>query len=358
MVIFLEQYTKKKFFFKKEKKYLHETEKCDTLSVQLLFNNNFMGLFDNLLAQTPQANTTPITPVTTPITQEPTVTMPITQETPSIMQESAPITIEEGSPLIIMNEDAPITHTEMTDSILNLASGHMDDTIPSYTAMKSSETPVVATTASPVETPNITSIISESAPAVTTESPVDAVVPETQTEDASFSVLFGSDATPETDTTVQAISAEETPEEPVDSFHFLDEVAETPVVEGTTTIETAETPENTDAFIVASLAKLDDMLAIIDAKKEKHLAQAAEYKTQKEELAEKEKAENTLAREQDTERNRIESLAKLLRKESEKEDTIESSVNTALTGIAVKESVEKAVKTPTRKKPATEKLAA
>lgn len=322
-----------------------------------------MGLFDNLLAQTPQASTTPqsMTPeIIQPapksqvsfIHEETTPPLATWSENNNILISNTDIfwtpssaSAADNDSIIIQSEEMPLTHTQTTDDILNLANGNIDGNI-NYAELKEA-----ANTPQSSEKDNTSPIVSDTTPQITGDTPT--------TDSADFWSLFTTDnhinvaITPE-DTTANVIAAEaESAEKTEEAFHFLDE--KTTIPEQTITPEPAisqEVLENTDDFITLSLSRLENMLSVIDTKKQKHLDQAEAYKTEKEALALKEKEENALAREMDAERGRIESMQAYFRNETHKknpENHIEDSVNTALAGIAVKDSVEKAVKSPVRK---------
>lgn len=121
-----------------------------------------------------------------------------------------------------------------------------------------------------------------------------------------------------------------------------------------------ETYTHPDEFIVASLEKIDAMIAHINARHDAKLKEALEYKTEKEKFASEEENAYTEAEKMVLERNRAEEMRRYFQTEQDKKapisfvqeekvDTpraLSESVETALTGIAVQNAVSTTVEQP------------
>ena len=121
-----------------------------------------------------------------------------------------------------------------------------------------------------------------------------------------------------------------------------------------------ETYTHPDEFIVASLEKIDGMIAHINTRHDAKLKEALEYKTEKEKFASEEENAYTEAEKMVLERNRAEEMRRYFQAEQDKkapilfvqEDKMDTpralseSVETALTGIAVQNAVSTTVEQP------------
>lgn len=253
--------------------------------------------------------------------------------------------------------------------------------VPSSTA----STPVMTESrANPVVTSSESLISENNSPVVMTESPVIAnesvnpIFAETpvQSKDASeISGISESKSEPAFDL-FGTIEADENPknEEPAfDIFAEKSNIENTEEKQQGETIfgdisnyssvqNTDETSENTASFLVKALAELDEMEASLNAKKQKYLDEAAEYKIQKEKFAELEKAARNNSHSMDDEKSRIDTMRNYFKNQQKKQvegSDVTESVNTTLTAVGVKNSVDKAIdgvkkprKTTTRTKQA------
>ncbi len=121
-----------------------------------------------------------------------------------------------------------------------------------------------------------------------------------------------------------------------------------------------ETYTHPDEFIVASLEKIDTMIAHINTRHDAKLKEALEYKTEKEKLAVQEENAYTEAEAMVLERARAEEMRTYFQNEQSKNAwlslfeeqkgeqprTLNESVETALTGIAVQNAVTTTVEQP------------
>lgn len=375
--------------------------------IYLNCNKNFMGLFDDLLGGgAKKAEPTPVTPAT-----------PVQDATPIIISDdSAPMASNSGipmpavDPVAVMNEQTTSTPPSL-DDILSMAP--MNPNMPSYTAQKAmesknpvSESPIVVT-----ETPTIiettpTQAMTEISPIIT-ETPV---VTENSIQEVSFATMtpaventapIVSEMPLQTENTmpVVGVATQENITTPTSDIFAISETAPvqneilnlsetpsasenslfsamettTPVVENISenpvNIETSEnifagvaesvtpvaeaTPETTSDFLMAGLLQLEKMEKSLAERKNSFLAQAEEYRAEKEKFAALEEKAIADAHSMDDEQARIDAMKAYFKKQQDGA-SLNDSVNTALAGVAVQNAVDTTIeKKTTRKKTAS-----
>lgn len=373
--------------------------------IYLNCNKNFMGLFDDLLGGgAKKAEPTPVTPAT-----------PIQDATPIIISDdSAPMASNSGipmpavDPVAVMNEQTTSTPPSL-DDILSMAP--MNPNMPSYTAQKAmeSQNPVSESSIVVTETPTII----EATPTMTEISPIiteTPVVTENSIQEVSFATM-----TPAVENTapivsemplqtenampVVGVATQENITTPTSDIFAISETApvqneilnlsetpsasenslfstmetETPVVENISenpvNIETSEnifagvaesvtpvaeaTPETTSDFLMAGLLQLEKMEKSLAERKNSFLAQAEEYRAEKEKFAALEEKAIADAHSMDDEQARIDAMKAYFKKQQDGA-SLNDSVNTALAGVAVQNAVGTTIeKKTTRKKTAS-----
>lgn len=373
--------------------------------IYLNCNKNFMGLFDDLLGGgAKKAEPTPVTPAT-----------PIQDATPIIISDdSAPMASNSGipmpavDPVAVMNEQTTSTPPSL-DDILSMAP--MNPNMPSYTAQKAmeSQNPVSESSIVVTETPTII----EATPTMTEISPIiteTPVVTENSIQEVSFATM-----TPAVENTapivsemplqtenampVVGVATQENITTPTSDIFAISETApvqneilnlsetpsasenslfstmetETPVVENISenpvNIETSEnifagvaesvtpvaeaTPETTSDFLMAGLLQLEKMEKSLAERKNSFLAQAEEYRAEKEKFAALEEKAIADAHSMDDEQARIDAMKAYFKKQQDGA-SLNDSVNTALAGVAVQNAVDTTIeKKTTRKKTAS-----
>ena len=124
--------------------------------------------------------------------------------------------------------------------------------------------------------------------------------------------------------------------------------------ESVSEIKTEEVlPSSTLDFLTAGLTQLDAMEKMLLDRKEKFLAQAEKYRLEKEKFAELEAQAIKDSTTMDDEQARIATMRNYFQAQQKKQkdgSEITESVNTALTGMSVKNAVGKAMKPRTRSK--------
>lgn len=114
------------------------------------------------------------------------------------------------------------------------------------------------------------------------------------------------------------------------------------------------TPDTTAEFLSTALAQLDEMEKTLQTRKQKFLDEAAEYKVQKEVFATREKEAREKSHSMDDEQSRIDTMRNYFKNQQKKQtegSDVTESVNTTLTAVGVKNSVDKAIEAPVAKKP-------
>lgn len=373
--------------------------------IYLNCNKNFMGLFDDLLGGgAKKAEPTPVTPAT-----------PIQDATPIIISDdSAPMASNSGipmpavDPVAVMNEQTTSTPPSL-DDILSMAP--MNPNMPSYTAQKAmeSQNPVSESSIVVTETPTIieatptmteispiiteTPVVTENSiqevsfatmtPAVENTAPIVSEMP-LQTENAMPVVGVATQeniTTPTSDIFAisetapvqnEILNLSETPSASENSL-FLAMETTTPVVENISenpvNTETSEnifagvaesvapvaeaTPETTSDFLMAGLLQLEKMEKSLAERKNSFLAQAEEYRAEKEKFAALEEKAIADAHSMDDEQARIDAMKAYFKKQQDGA-SLNDSVNTALAGVAVQNAVGTTIeKKTTRKKTAS-----
>lgn len=375
--------------------------------IYLNCNKNFMGLFDDLLGGgAKKAEPTPVTSAT-----------PVQDATPIIISDdSAPMASNSGismpavDPVAVMNEQTTSTPPSL-DDILSMAP--MNPNMPSYTAQKAMESQSLVSESSIVvtETPTIiettpTQTMTEISPIiaetpVVTENPIQEVSFATMTPAVENTAPIVSEMPLQTENTTpvvematqndvttpvsdifaisegvpaqnEILNLSETPSTNENSLFATMETA-TPVVENisenSVNTETSEnlfagvaesmspiaeaTPQTTSDFLMAGLLQLEKMEKSLAERKNSFLAQAEEYRAEKEKFAELEEKAIADAHSMDDEQARIDAMKAYFKKQQDGA-SLNDSVNTALAGVAVQNAVDATIeKKTTRKKSAS-----
>lgn len=214
---------------------------------------------------------------------------------------------------------------------------------PITTISETIATPAVSTQES-LTTPT-TTIITNSAQVMAPTTPEQNIplvseVPETHTE----SIFDLTDETEETPAITQdsKVYSEEKPEEKTEES--LPTLSSENIFGATTS-----SVESTVDFIEMSLTRLAAMKKTLSDRKQSFLDKAEEYRAEKEKFAKLEEQAMNDSHSMDDEKDRIETMERYFEKQK-KGASVTDSVNTGLTGIAVKNAVDNTMeKKPTRK---------
>lgn len=305
-----------------------------------------------------------------------TESTPIAQDSANIgANSSSGIVMPTVDPMMVLNEQATSTPPSL-DDILNISAGNVTPEMPSYTARKAAENTET--------TPIVTPVVEDSSPIIVSETPAESnsVTVENPTPVATtpYNLVSETPVVPtilsettdekssdssEVKTEIpEAISSEIKVETPAESSSLFDfgtneeiptlTIAETTEVSDNSSLfgdigtEIAEEKvaekepeislESTSDFLAAGLIQLANMKKSLADRKEKFLAEAESYREQKEKFAELEKQAIENSHSMDDEAARIDAMEAYFKKQQDGA-SMNDSVNTALTGIAVQNAV-------------------